>query len=61
MLFKWHKVLMSGDEQVQDIGGYRTHPEPMQVVALCRKGRRQLCGASQQNVKGDGCVHHLIQ
>jgi hypothetical protein len=33
MLFKWHKVLMSGDQQVQDIGGYRTHREPMQVVA----------------------------
>jgi Fic family protein len=32
MLLEWHKMLMGGDRQIQDIGGYRTHPEPMQVV-----------------------------
>ncbi|MFZ5682749.1 MAG: Fic family protein [Pseudomonadota bacterium] len=32
MLFEWHKMLMSGDRQIQDIGSYRTHLEPMQVV-----------------------------
>ena len=32
MLFEWHKMLMSGDRQIKDIGGYRTHPEPMHVV-----------------------------
>src|SRR6266478_6171434 len=31
-LFEWHKMLMSGDRQIQVIGGYRTHPEAMQVV-----------------------------
>jgi Fic family protein len=32
-LFDWHTMLLSGDESVRVIGGYRTHPEPMQVVS----------------------------
>jgi Fic family protein len=32
-LFDWHAMLMSGDTSIRVIGGYRTHPEPMQVVA----------------------------
>lgn len=32
-LFGWHKMLMSGNTRIEVIGGYRTHPEPMQVVS----------------------------
>ena len=32
-LFDWHAMLMSGDTSIHVIGGYRTHPEPMQVVS----------------------------
>ena len=32
-LFAWHKMLMSGRQDMQDIGRYRTHKEPMQVVS----------------------------
>ena len=32
-MFAWHKLLMSGDRSINVIGGYRTHPEPMQVVS----------------------------
>jgi Fic family protein len=32
-MFAWHKMLMSGDRSINVIGGYRTHPEPMQVVS----------------------------
>lgn len=32
-LFEWHKMIMSGNRRIEVIGGYRTHPEPMQVVS----------------------------
>ncbi len=32
-MFAWHKMLMSGDRSINVIGGYRTHPEPMQVLS----------------------------
>jgi Fic family protein len=32
-LFAWHSMLMSGNTSIQSIGGYRTHPEPMQIVS----------------------------
>ena len=32
-MFDWHTMLLSGDESIRVIGGYRTHPEPMQVVS----------------------------
>lgn len=32
-MFAWHKMLMSGDRNINVIGGYRTHPEPMQVLS----------------------------
>lgn len=32
-MFAWHKMLMSGERRIDVIGGYRTHPEPMQVVS----------------------------
>ena len=32
-LFAWHKMLLSGDRKIDVIGGYRTHPAPMQVVS----------------------------
>lgn len=32
-LFKWHKMLTKGRKDLKDIGKYRTHDEPMQVVS----------------------------
>jgi Fic family protein len=32
-LFDWHSMLLSGDRLIKEIGGYRTHAAPMQVVS----------------------------
>jgi Fic family protein len=32
-MFDWHSMLLTGDTSIRVIGGYRTHPEPMQVVS----------------------------
>lgn len=32
-LFRWHDQVMRGRRDVHDVGRYRTHPEPMQVVS----------------------------
>ena len=32
-MFAWHSMLMSGPPRIHAIGGYRTHPGPMQVVS----------------------------
>ena len=32
-LFRWHRWLMQGRTDLRVVGGYRTHPEPMQVVS----------------------------
>lgn len=33
MLFEWHKMLTNGRRDLNDIGRYRTHNEPMQIVS----------------------------
>ncbi len=33
MLFAWHRMLTNGRRDLKDIGCYRTHAEPMQVVS----------------------------
>ena len=33
MLFGWHRMLMSGRRDLQDIGAYRRHGETMQIVS----------------------------
>ncbi|WP_333877091.1 Fic family protein [Methylobacter sp.] len=33
MLFEWHKMLTNGRRDLADIGQYRTHAEPMQIVS----------------------------
>ena len=33
MLFAWHCMIMSGRKDLENIGQYRTSPEPMQVVS----------------------------
>jgi Fic family protein len=33
MLFRWHRMLMSGSRNLRDVGRYRTGKEPMQVVS----------------------------
>jgi len=32
VLFEWHQMLANGRRDLHDIGRYRTHPEPMQIV-----------------------------
>ncbi len=32
-LFLWHEMLMNGRRDLENIGGYRTHPDPMQIVS----------------------------
>ena len=32
-MFEWHKMLLAGDKDIKVIGGYRTHPDAMQVVS----------------------------
>lgn len=32
-LFSWHRMLTNGRRDLEDIGRYRTHPAPMQVVS----------------------------
>jgi Fic family protein len=33
VMFRWHRMLMGDGRSVGVIGGYRTHPDPMQVVS----------------------------
>ena len=33
LLFDWHRMLMNGRRDLADIGGYRTHADPMQIVS----------------------------
>lgn len=33
MLFRWHRMVMSGTRNLRDVGRYRTGAEPMQVVS----------------------------
>ena len=33
MLYEWHRLLMKNEYRISDIGKYRTHPEPMQIVS----------------------------
>jgi Fic family protein len=33
MLFTWHRMLTGGRRDLKDVGRYRTHPEPMQIVS----------------------------
>jgi Fic family protein len=32
-MFDWHKMLLAGDKDIKVIGGYRTHPDAMQVAS----------------------------
>lgn len=32
-LFEWHKMLTNGRRDLQDVGRYRTHEDPMQIVS----------------------------
>lgn len=32
-LFRWHRMLLEGDPDVEEVGQYRTHDEPMQVLS----------------------------
>lgn len=33
LLFDWHRMLMNGRRDLAEIGGYRTHADPMQIVS----------------------------
>jgi Fic family protein len=32
-LFRWHEMVMAGHRNIETVGGYRKHKEPMQVVS----------------------------
>ncbi|MFA6119575.1 MAG: DUF4172 domain-containing protein [Parachlamydiales bacterium] len=32
-LYEWHRLIMSNEYRISDIGKYRTHEEPMQIVS----------------------------
>ncbi len=32
-MFRWHRLLTNGRQDLRDIGQYRTHPEPMVIVS----------------------------
>lgn len=32
-MFAWHALLLSGDKTIKTIGGYRAHPDAMQVIS----------------------------
>lgn len=32
-LYEWHKLLMDNSSKISDIGKYRTHEEPMQIIS----------------------------
>lgn len=40
MLFAWHRMLTNGRQDLKDIGRYRTHEEPMQVVSGAIRARK---------------------
>lgn len=33
MLYEWHNLLMDNSSKISDIGKYRTHEEPMQIIS----------------------------
>lgn len=33
MLFEWHRLLMGRDNKISDVGKYRTHEDPMQIIS----------------------------
>lgn len=33
MLWRWHKTLLGGHSNLSEVGMYRTHPDPMQIVS----------------------------
>ena len=33
VLFAWHRMVTNGRQDLNDVGIYRTHPEPMQIVS----------------------------
>jgi Fic family protein len=33
VLFEWHKLLMEGRKDLTNVGEFRSHPEPMQIVS----------------------------
>lgn len=33
LLFRWHKMLLASSSRIQNLGGYRSSPNPMQVVS----------------------------
>ena len=39
-LFQWHKMLTNGRRDLTDIGKYRTHKDPMQIVSGSRLDRK---------------------
>ena len=41
-LFEWHKMLTNGRRDLVDIGRYRTHEDPMQIVSGARMDKKKV-------------------
>ncbi|NQX99869.1 MAG: Fic family protein [Flavobacteriaceae bacterium] len=41
-LFEWHKMLTNGRRDLVDIGRYRTHEDPMQIVSGVRMDKKKV-------------------
>lgn len=41
-LFQWHRMLTNGRRDLTDIGRYRTHEDPMQIVSGARLDQKQV-------------------
>ena len=51
-MFAWHKMVMSGDREIDVIGGYRTHADAMQVVSGSIHKRGAFRGAAVRAHEG---------
>lgn len=58
ILFDWHAMLMNGRRDVADVGAYRTHADPMQIVSgalhrlVQRKCAQRRCAFARDHTGG---------
>ena len=62
-LFEWHKMLTNGRKDLIDIGQYRTHKEPMQIVSnTLRQPKVHFEAPPSDRVRSrNGHLHSLVQ
>jgi hypothetical protein len=62
-LFGWHRMLMTGRQNLTDIGRYRTSSEPMQVLsgAMGSPKIHFEAPAIGEGSIGDQAIHYVVQ